>query len=470
MKFLLFRILLLYRTKDRGFTLPMVIGFGLMMVLLSSISLLQSSEENLTSISKTQSSTSLAMAELGIARYREMLDNNRFLAINNMDNWVAEAGQVCDENDVAGWADNSDATGWRPIEFDETDIPIDFNNDGDTIDANAEIGSYRIVDYVYDNDGDETDPGENGVFNQISDDDNLIDPDGAGPLPATRPRGILTVQGRDDSNGSISQIQVTIPLGVNTDDLESLDPGIWINQGDEAGINFGNLDFISGNLVLNKNANGCDDVDITAGPNTITAIRDPRNLPPLATLPANFNPLNGDISSDANFKANELILGKLSATSNLDGDNVERYYYEVTGNLDIAAGESLLSDGTAKVIIVVGGDLNIDSNTITSETKVTNSSNAAASSYLEIHVAGDVNIGGSGTVDIKALIHARTGIVNIIGSPIVNLTGSIWANDWASVGTVNVTSSDYQFYSITPQRTPKPLTYAATGWEQQEAD
>ena len=463
MKFLLFRILFLSRTKDRGFTLPMVIGFGLIMVLLSSISLLQSSEENLTSISKTQSSTSLAMAELGIARYRELLDNNRFLAVNNLDNWVAEAGQVCDENDIAGWADNSDATGWRPIEFDETDIPIDFNNDGDTTDANAEIGSYRIIDYIYQNDAN---PGVNGDFGQISDD-----------LNTGNPRGILTVQGRDSSDNSVSQIQVTIPLGVNTNDLESLDPGIWIHQGNEGGINFGTLDFSSGNgnLVLNKNANGCDDVNITAGPNAITAIRDPRDLPPLAELPpdpADYNNLSGDISTDGDFVANELILGKLSATSNLDGDGVERYYYKVTGDLDIAAGESLLSDGTAKVIIIVDGDLNIDSDT-TSETKVTNSSDAATSSYLEIHVKGDVNISGSGQVNIKALIHANgdnDGTVNITGSPTVNLTGSIWAKDWDSVGIVNVTSSDYQFYSITPGRTPKPLTYAATEWEQQEAE
>lgn len=458
MKFLLFRILLLYRIKDRGFTLPMVIGIGLIMVLLSSISLLQSSEENLTSISKTQSSTSFAITELGIARYRELLDNNRFLAVNNLDNWIAEADEVCDDIVAENWVNATPETtdDWLTIDLNEPDIGTDLNNDGDTDDDDQSIGGYRIVDYIYQNDAN---PGVNGDFGQISD-----------ALNTGNPRGILTVQGRDLISNSVSQIQVTIPLGVNTNDLESLDPGIWIHQGNEAGINFGTLNFPSGNLVLNKNANGCDDVDVNAGA-IITAIRDPRDLPPLATLPANFNTLNGDISGDANFVlgANELILGKPSATSNLDGDGVERYYYQVTGNLDIAAAESLLSDGTAKVIIIVDGNLNIDSNSTTSETKVTNSSDAAQSSYLEIHVTGNVNISGSGTVDLKAFINARDGTVNITGSPTVNLTGSIWANDWDSVGTVNVTSSDYQFYSVTPERTQKPLTYAATGWEQQEA-
>lgn len=486
MKFLLLRVLLISRTKDRGFTLPMVIGIGLIMVLLSSISLVQSSEENLIAISKVQSSTSLAMAELGIARYRELLNNNRVLAVNSLDNWSAVATQTCDEisNAAGDWAyndwvnnPNPDVNpGWRQVTIDETDPTpaTDFNNDGDTTDTNIPIGSYRIVDYVYDNDGD-VDTDENGDFDQTSDNANIgVDPDGAGPLTAPRPRGVLTVQGQD-INGSVAQIQVTIPIGINTEDLNSLDPGIWIYKSSVA--NWGNLNFNSGNLVLDRDLvdpgdpskDLCADLAIPmAAPlTTVTARRDPRNLLSLTDLEfptdaADFNILPNNI-------ADELLIGKPSAKSFTGTDGVDRYYYRVDGNLNIATGGSLVTDGTAKVIILINnGNLNIDGNV-----SITNSSGDATSRFLQIHVDGNVNITGDGNVNIKGLIHAPgddvdTGVFDIAGNAIVNLTGSIWVDNWSSTGTVNVTSSDYKFYSITPNRTPKPLTFAPTGWEQQQ--
>ena len=475
MKFLLFRILLLHRTRDQGFTLPMVIGIGLIMVLLGSMSLVQSSEENLTSISKDKSSTSLAMAELGIARYRELLNNNRVLAVYSLDGaqgWKTTnvSDQTCDviSSAAGGWADTNDLTGWRDITLDETVYGVDFNDDGDQTDTTVEIGSYKLVDYIYDNDDDtnpavdDIDTDEDGIFDQTSDAANT-----------DNPNGILTVQGRKNDDGGVAQIQVSIPIGVNTDDLVTLDPGIWIHQGNESGINFGTLNFTEGNLVLYKNASGCDEVTVIGG---ITAIRDPRDLPPLATLPTTNNTLESDgvandISGDSRYDTvdNELILGTLVDAEDSGADPIDdiddRYFYEVTTNLGIEDGQSLITDGNAKVVVIVNGDLNIDGNV-----NMTNSSDDATSRYLEIHVTGNVNISGSGTVNIKGLIHTPNGTVNITGSPTVNVTGSIWANDWDSVGTVNVESDDYQFYSVTTQRTPNPLTYAPTGWQTQEAD
>ena len=467
MKFLLFRILLLHRTRDQGFTLPMVIGIGLIMVLLGSMSLVQSSEENLNAISKDSSSTSLAMAELGVARYRELLNNNRVLAVyslNGAQGWTTTnvSDQTCDDI-TAGGEDWTNTTDWRSVTLDETVYGVDFNDDGDQADTTVEIGSYRLVNYVYDNDddtnlpADDIDTDEDGIFDQTSDDNNPNDP-----------KGILTVQGRKSDDGGVAQIKVNIPIGVNTDDLNTLDPGIWIHQSSVA--NFGTLNFTSGNLVLYRDSAGDRCADVTT---PVTAIRDPRDLPPLAILPTlstEKNILVADISTDTNFfdpLTNEALLGKPSHNSKSE-DGTERYYYEVNGNLEIDDGESIITDGTAKVVIVVNGNLNIDGNV-----NITNSSDDATSRYLEIHVTGNVNISGSSTVNIKGLINASNppnSIVNITGSPTVNLTGSIWANNWDSVGTVNVETDDYKYYSITTQRTPKPLTYPPTGWEQQEAD
>ncbi len=241
----------------------------------------------------------------------------------------------------------------------------------------------------------------------------------------------------------------------------------------------------------------CTDV---SGPEDV---RDPRDLPPLAILPANPIILNGDIDTNTAFEPKfniikkQLILGKSYNSTFLqanpefipieDTDGEERYYAQVTGgDLVITDGESLLSDGKAKVIIIVSGNLDISGNggnvfignTSDEPLKPLNTPPEPAfyapSNFLEIYVTGDVKFSGTGTFYVNGLIRAN-GTVKINGDPTINLRGSIWAEDWDSGGgTVNIIRDagydDYKYYSITPQRTPKPLTYAPTGWEQQEAD
>ena len=482
MKFLLFRILLLHRTRDRGFTLPMVVGIGLIMVLLGSMSLVQSSEENLNTISKNQSSTSLAMAELGVARYRELLNNNRVLAVYNLDNWTDAnvAAQTC--NDVSGaWVDTDN---WFDITLDEFAQDFDFNGDGDKND-NELVGSAKIVNYVYQND---TNPGvDNGVFDQTSDVANRTDP----LDPTTGPRGILTVQGQAPNSDSVAQIQVTIPIGVNTEDLNTLDPGIWIHQSVVSPTDLGDIEFRDsngvltdlGNLVLYRNTTGDNRCTDVAG---LVDIRDPRDLPPLATSgnPISFNGnIDTNTASEPKFNNNELILGKDYQDQQFlldnpeflpveDSDGEERYYAQVTGgDLVITDGQSLLTDGKAKVVVIVNGNLTISDNV-----EIGNTSSAAKSNSLEIHVNGNVDITSTdGTVNINALIRS-SGIVSIGATTEVNLKGSIWAEGWDNDGEVNVIrdlgqgEDAYKYYSITSRRTPKPLTYAPTGWQTQEAN
>ncbi len=498
MKFLLLKTLLLRRAKDEGFTLPVVIAIGLVMILLSTVNMIQSGEETLLTLSKKGSSNALASAEFGIARYRELLNNNRVLAVYNLDQWTNAnvSGQICDDiSGTGGWADDSSST-WRNVSLNETTFSVDFNDDGDQTDTNVVIGEYKIVDYIYDNDNNVADD-DNGEFNLFADantdDDDPLEPnyqtitnendiDDDGQSDA---KGLLTLKGRS-TDGSEAQIQVEIPLGVNTDDLESLDPGLWIRQSSLT--NFGNITLNSGNVVLYKASSGsnrCDNVNISG----ITAIRDPRNLPPIVNLAGlTVRTLEGDISTEQTtptptdqvnyFNDGEIILGTgydddSSATQASNTvDEVERYYYTTgAANLVIDNGESMLADGTSKVILYVGGDLDINTvNGPTNLIRLGNSSNIATSRYLEIHVNGNVTIDGDGDLEITGLLHVPNGTVTISESARVNVTGSIWANNWdnTSSGTVTVDTDDYKFYSITPDRTPKPLTYRPTNWETQE--
>ena len=510
MKFLLLKTLLIRRGKDEGFTLPIVIAIGLMMILLSAVNLARSSEENLNTLSQQGLSNAIAMAETGVIRYRELLDKNRVLAVYNLSEWTTKdfvTDQVCDviseSND--GWANNDydgneSNPGFNPEDYWRT-IEIDRNGDG----TDETIGYFKVVNYIYDRDGDLT-TNNNNQFSQLSDIDDPMDTI-ANPFDATRnnhndvdnngesdARGILTVKGRS-LDGSEAQIQVEIPIGVNIQEMDNLSPALWIQQNNDNITSVGNSDTLTigggGNVVLYRpsGSGDCDNTTITALDSEST-ISDPRELPPLIDLTGlNVELIASDITADADFNRyagyedgdQALILGTNTTRHdnaknmepNVQGENETRYYYKTSGNnLDIGYGKRLLTDSDSKVVVYVNNDLNIGADGVDGNITIGSASGDAASSrFLEIHVAGNVNIKGTGNIDIRALIHAPNGTVNITDSATVTVNGSIWANNWNNTsGTVTITPDDYQYYRITRERTPSPITYRITDWERQDVN
>ena len=509
MKFLLLKTLLLRKRRDEGFTLPMVMAIGLVMVLLSAVNLVQSGEENLMAISQEGSSDALAAAELGVSRYRDFLNRNRVLAVNNLDQWVGLDNETCDaiSQDGQGWAnnDNDGASSeyneamWREIQVDETLVGADLNNDDDTTDSNAEIGRYKIVDYIYDNDGDNT-IDNNGELDLLNDANNNDD---------TPPIGILTVQGRDRI-GSVAQLQVTIPLGVNTQDLEDLNPAIWIRQNDNTAPhinNFGsNVDVNGANVVLSRPSGSgyCDDPSNLNSNNTIS---DSRELPPIinqATIDTlTSRSLNSNLDQNTGSGINffdstpgikKIILGTTLDDSGTDPAlHTDGYYYYSTGasGLTLDAEEAIIADGNSKVILHIGGNLVINTGTSGNKIRIVNSTHRTEhdpdatideindltpsdiARYLEIHVEGDVTINGGGELFLTGLLRVG-GTLKITGSSSTHIIGAVWANEWNNNGNgtvnVNIDNDDYKFYSITPNRTPEPVTYRPSEWERQEAN
>ena len=323
MKLLLLKTLLQRRARDDGYVLPMVIAIGLVMMLLGIVNMTSAKEENFNAVIQNSRSDALGIAEVGVAKYREMLDSNRILTVYNRDQWTSNnvnginvAGQTCTViSDTAdGWANNdydgqsstlafNTTTGpegedyWRAITLNETLVNQDLNQNGNASDTNVNIGWYKIVDYEYDIDGnvgdadgdgvlDDTD--DNGVFSVLSDadtsDDDPTDPNFGSLTVANRDendndddgfsdaRGILTVKGRTP-DGSEAQIQVEIPLRINQQDMNNLAPALWIGDGNTG--NLGGLvvgdsdgDNITDDLVNNltgvAGADGIPDVNIVA--------------------------------------------------------------------------------------------------------------------------------------------------------------------------------------------------------------
>ena len=394
MKLLLLKTLLQRRARDEGFTLPMVIALGLVMLLLGTINIVKSSEENITAINQNSSSDALAVAEVGVTKYRELLNQNRILTVYNHDQWTADANvsaQTCDDmaNTPTGWIDDDNPV--TQVAANNTnqwwEIREDLNSDGDTTDDDDLVGKYRLVSYEYDIDGstgdadnndvlDDTD--DNGVFSVFSDadieddsepglpphsitDENDTDDDGQSDA-----RGILTVQGKS-TDGSIAQIEVEIPLRIN--DLENFAPVLWVGSGAIASPGTLSIPNLEDNIVLKSSGTGCSNPAAIAGNSNV--ISDPRKLPDVISDPTTGTPSITDDKKNGSHNgigsidttSSKITLPRPSATPDNKNDD-GRFLYEVStidvvANNDPLVNNNLVTDGIAKVTLYATGNINI---------------------------------------------------------------------------------------------------------------
>ena len=518
MKLLLLKILLQRRARDEGFTLPMVIALGLVMLLLGAVNIVKSGEENVNSIAQSQRIDAFAVAELGAAQYRQLFDRNRALILQNRSEWTGTT-DVCETISATtnGWASNEpaatafNAANWRSITLNEVEIGRDLNDDGDATDTAINIGSYKIVDYEFDLDnsagidadsnGIPDDTNDDALFDQSNDDENDINGDGVSDA-----RGILTVKGRTP-DGSEAQIEYEIPVRINEGDLDNLAPALWINQSNITIAELGTLEIDGGNLVVSHRiADGnvtwdgatdatepCrDPADITIGTNTISVESDPRGVPDFTNLE---NLLDSD--EDGNGTPNGEENGTLpltidSTTPRLGGtgdeefndgvaDNDPIFFYEANG-LTIAG--DLKTDGISDVVIYSNGNITINNPSAGGTLNIGLEPTILdyTSPNLQIHSTGNITINtNGGTVNITGLIHAPNGILDIDDNGTVNIVGAVWVNDFDATGaTVKITpdqintssgfEDSYAYYRVADDRDPKPITQPPTNWKTEEAD
>ncbi|MBE9048317.1 hypothetical protein IQ255_28685 [Pleurocapsales cyanobacterium LEGE 10410] len=506
MKLLLLKTLLQRRARDEGFTLPMVIALGFVMILLGMTNIVKSSEENLNAITQNSSSDALAVAEVGITKYRELLNQNRILTIYNDDQWNTNAnvtGQACNDltTTPTGWEDGgtatapNDTTKWWELRED---------TDGDGTDEL--IGEYRLVSYQYDIDDDDFDSStpptnNNGQFSPSDDNANTTDDftfndvtyDPLGVIGTSNspegynPTGILTVQGRS-TDGSEAQIKVEIPLRINQNDLENLDPALWIGSTDTTYLanlngNLGSLTVTDGNVVIidaaSAGSSGCSD---PADGASYTVISDAREVPSISSIASKrTEAVNAGINNSIPVTS-PAVLGKTDddpyvtppSGATFDEDihcaNISdcRYYYDLSATDITAVTET---DGIAKVTLYVDGNLNINQDL----------GSNVSSSYLEIYVtnSGSITIDSDSTNTINALIHAPESQLTVNGTGTVKINGSVWVDKFVNNATVEIepdttrisslnTAPSYKLYSTATARTPRPLTGSPTNWVREE--
>ncbi|MGL5943237.1 MAG: hypothetical protein ACRC2S_23310 [Waterburya sp.] len=526
MKLLLFKVLLHRRARDEGFTLPMVIALGLVMLLLGTVNIVKSSEENISAISQNSSSDALAVAEVGISKYRELLNQNRILTVYNQDQWTNNNvpvdflgnGVIKNVNVVGQTCNNitTTPTGWEDGGGGGASAP---NNTGkwweikENIDGNAgdeTIGEYRLISYEYDIDGNTGDANnngilddidDNGVFSVISDADRDDDPatlaSGVAANSITDEndrnddgesdaKGILTVQGRipDPANPansiSVAQIEVEIPLRIN--DLVNFAPILWVGSGAISTPGTLNIPNPDDNIVLSSagTANDCPPPAAIAGNSNV--ISDSRNLPAIIPDPIGIatNKKN-NIGSIDTTASEQLLPRPVSPQDNKDDQG--RFLYEVT-TINVV-NNNLVTDGTAKVTLYATDDITINNTVGAGHTMTIGNSNAAISNggnfanftnsstsntnvsshNLEIYVAGNqtININpGGGTVNIEAFIHAPEATLNITGGGTVNINGAVWVNNFNNTGATVNIRSDKTSTTSGSERAYKFYTTSST--------
>ena len=497
MKLLLLKVLLQRRAKDAGFTLPVVIALGLIMTLLGLVNIISANEENLTATTTNSRNDSLAIAEIGIARYRELLDRNRILALynvytdkdgNRVDRWtgtdatsnafgsenVFGVNDVC-SNDLATFSNRNT---WHDVILKEADAGVDFNRDGDTSDE-PNMGQYRLVSYVYDIDGDlETEDvrtiavdGTNTLFSNFSQTYDEADDERDSDLTDNvafndtdyNPRGVLTVQGRTPEGGALSQIEVEIPIRLNQEDMDNLAPALWIGDGNIS--NLGNLLIADGsdadtfsdtNIVVSapttSGVAGCGNADPDDTDQNVI-VSDPRSIPPIQFVKNTIETAKSDNGNQVNSTLTPILgrpasLGDKPYVPSADGNSFVDYASRdsVTGDWDCEDIEDCRYYYEPPAPVTIGVDTQTDG-----VAKVTlyvdgdlninaDIGSSISSNYLEIYVEGNITIDATGRdIEIDALIHAPNSKLSITGGGDVEINGSVWVNEFENNTTGNVT-------------------------------
>jgi Tfp pilus assembly protein PilX len=456
----LIKALLIRRSREQGFAIPTIIAFGLIMTLIGTINIFKSSEENITAIAQRDTQKALTAAEAGVAYYRNLIDKNKTIAVYNSSDWANittdpnldelenSVDNNCGFSDQGSTAVNTATTsGWQ------------------NVNGNPDLGQYSLKSYTY-----------------------------AGGT------GTLVVQGRDRNSTDAAAIEVSVDFPIQlglfpadfpnnisnkvTENLNNLIPTLWIGSNNfSLNSDQDNLSVVNGNIFITKS--DCDLSGIQTAINSLSSnnlgeiTANPSSMPNIPNEPSasQITPIsnNSDIINRNLPRSGDIYIKE-------KGENV--FYYKILNDLNLSDTNKIQITSGAKVVFYLEGDLIVEGNVDincndTNDDDICDDTNN--SDNLQIYgknTTSIVEFRGSGTINIKALIHAPSAEGTITsGSPIVNITGAMWVNQWNGTNDssmVTITSDDRYFYYtnlenlVTQLGAINPIIYPPTNWQTQE--
>jgi Tfp pilus assembly protein PilX len=179
-------------TED-GFAIPIALGFGLIMILLATTSVIRSQNDNISAINKRSTARSLAAAETGISRVQDFLNRNRSASAAQACAAAPATYGVCpDVSPTISWDVPTTIPNLCSSAYTSADAALVDNNNWQNVSStDADQGQFRISSYTT--------------------------------------AGVLTVEGRANvgtSGEAKSKVQVTLPITYPTSDPVA---SLWVN-------------------------------------------------------------------------------------------------------------------------------------------------------------------------------------------------------------------------------------------------
>lgn len=361
------------KNKEKGNTLIIAISLGLIVLLATSVSLINSSKEKTNVQAGEFTKQAIAVAELGITRVHNFLAKNSKVAEFPLDQWASQAGTMqlqgtftnssTTTNSTCSTLTSSGGGGTTTATLVDT-----FKTSGDTVVNNAtttadfQKGGFKVTNYTL----------ADANFNPVTSvDANSVS------VGQTYGHGILTVQGKINPNAtsltnlftsnprtSQTKVEVAIPLKKAITNVSL--PGVWISDQQIASPT---------NSVINATllVPDCDNMGLNIMPGN-SVIISTMTFPPLPTPPSVID----------------------------DGTNNTKYYN--------------LGNVTNNIVLPRSTDLPIETKTavkngVTYEEKIykykVDSINLNGSEKLKVvpgrtvvlHLYGNIDIGGSQIID-----------------------------------------------------------------------
>jgi hypothetical protein len=281
-------------SAQQGFALPIAIGLGITIMLISLSIIVRSHSDNETALAQRSNVRGLNAAEVGIERFQSLINRYRgiakYPAFGTAPSWQSPTGiSTLSSNCSSGNAtdiSNAATTDWQAID------PTDSNK-----------GQYRLVNYTYD---------------------------------ASTKQGALIVEGRNNLNPSTTRLEIKIPVVLAASPV----PGLWVKESLDTGTVQANLwGACSGTFKASLPASG---YTMTR---TGLAMPDPPQKP--ATAITTLSSVSGltlpqalDVSSKANFnpatEAYQYSVSSISESFSISPG--KKVHLWVDGNIDLQGG------------------------------------------------------------------------------------------------------------------------------------
>jgi hypothetical protein len=479
--------------QDRGFTLPIALGMGLIIAVMGVMMMVRSQSDSTMANAQKTANKGVSATEIASARYQQLLGKYPILAAFPFCSNNVGASATCPDSyneatpvSQASWKNigplvangkllQSTTTGCAGnINDIKTEI-ASFATTAwqDVSTGNTVAGQYRLVNFTF------TPAADAGAANSTPTD----------LKPVRIGNGILTVEGKvnlatgntDDTSTAKSQVQVQVPV-TPLGPLPFSFPGVWVKTGD-----VGDNNEFTANVLVACNGNPSV-ANLTAGNDPATglpwaAYGSSATMPPVPSTcdvsgyvncrPTTFASTNnlGNVTTDLTLPrttdtAETLSVPVLNAQGqqvdangdgNPDLDTYRVYKYRLgdmnmSGNKTVTINTgaySVVSDGTTantpdntqtpiKVFLYTDGNVNLSGNATLAHTCPVG---VTKCSLTDLHMYGynlngaaspEICLNGNGTIGAFILAPTYKAGVSGSGSSAGAIDGTVWVNSWST--------------------------------------